>query len=154
MAGETCFNMTMKKSTKFTKTEEAAPVWHLVDAEGKTLGRLASRVAWLLQGKHKPLWTPNTVCGDFVVVVNAEKVRFTGNKLEDKTYRWYSGYPGGLKERSAKVMLEKQPQKVVELGVHGMLPKTRIGKTMYNHLKVYVGKDHPHAAQAPKPFEV
>jgi large subunit ribosomal protein L13 len=143
-----------KKSTKFVCAEDVARRWYVVDAEGKSLGRLSTRVAWLLMGKHKPEFSPNADCGDFVVVVNAEKIRLTGKKLTDKKYRWYTGYPGGLKERSAEVMLEKQPQKVVEWSIHGMLPKTSVGKRVFNHLKVYAGGQHPHQAQNPEKIEI
>lgn len=126
--------------------------WHLIDAEGEVLGRLASEVAILLRGKHKPIYTPNVDCGDYVVIVNAEKVALTGNKLDDKLYIHHSGYSGGLKKRSARRMLELQPQKVIEEAVRGMLPKTKLGKDMYRKLYVYCGPEHKHAAQKPEKY--
>ncbi len=123
--------------------------WHVVDAEGRILGRLAARVARLLTGKDKPVYTPFLDTGDHVIVINAEKVRLTGKKLTDKMYRHHTGYPGGLRQISAGDLLEKHPEKVVREAVIGMLPKTKLGKQMYRKLKVYAGDRHPHAAQRP-----
>ncbi|HLH40099.1 MAG TPA: 50S ribosomal protein L13 [Bryobacteraceae bacterium] len=123
--------------------------WHLIDAEGVVLGRIASKAAMLLQGKHKPAYTPFLDTGDHVVVVNAAKVRLTGRKEEQKIYRRHSGYPGGLKETGARVVRETRPQRMVEEAIQGMLPKTKLGKQMYRKLKVYAGPKHPHEAQKP-----
>lgn len=128
--------------------------WYLVDAENKILGRLATRVATLLSGKGKTDYEPNVDHGDFVVVINAARVKVTGKKLDEKLYRKYSGYPGGLKEMSLRELLEKKPEKVVEFAVRGMLPKNRLAHRMFLKLKVYPGAEHPHAAQDPSPLEV
>jgi len=124
--------------------------WLLVDAEGQTLGRLASTVAKLLRGKHKPNYTPHVDCGDNIVVINAEKVTLSGNKWDDKTYSRYTGYPGGQRYTSAKELLEKNPGRIVEKAVKGMLPKTRLGADLFRNLKVYVGAEHDQEAQKPK----
>src|SRR5215208_4799032 len=128
--------------------------WLVVDATGKTLGRLATQVADALRGKRKPDYTPHIDVGDFVVVVNAEKVSVTGNKREQKRYYRHSGYPGGLRSRTLDDMLERRPEEVVRLAVKGMLPRTRLGRAQLGKLKVYAGPDHPHAAQKPEPMEV
>ncbi len=128
--------------------------WFVVDAENLVLGRLSTEVATLLRGKHKPTFTPHVDCGDYVIIVNAEKVALTGNKLADKMYYRHSGYPGGLKSRSAERMLELQPQKVLEESIRGMLPKTRLGDDMYRKLYVYVGPEHPHQAQKPEVYHL
>lgn len=124
--------------------------WYVVDAEGKVLGRMATRIATVLQGKHKPQYTQHVDTGDFVIVVNAQKVKLTGNKLKDKMYKRYSGYPGGLKLKPAGEMLEKRPDRVIRLAVRRMLPKTKLGEKMIKKLKVYAGPEHPHGAQQPK----
>ena len=124
--------------------------WIVVDVEGKTLGRAASRIASLLRGKHKPQFTPNADCGDFVVVVNADKIRLTGRKLDQKVYYRHSGYLGGLKQTTAAEMLENKPTRMIELAVKGMLPKGPLGRAMGRKLHVYAGADHPHQAQQPK----
>ena len=126
---------------------KAAPEWRVVDAEGKTLGRVCSEISTLLMGKHKPAYVPYLLSGDFVVVVNAEKVSVTGRKLERKTYYRYSGYQGGIKEQRLGAMLEKKPTDVITHAVKGMLPKTKLGRQMLRRLKVYAGPDHPHQAQ-------
>jgi len=126
--------------------------WLLIDASGQVLGRLASQVAILLRGKHKPIFSPHLDTGDFVVVINAEKVLLTGNKLKDKLYQQHSGYPGGLKTTTAEQMLKKHPTRVVEYAVRGMLPKTKLGDALFRKLKVYAGAAHPHASQQPAPF--
>jgi len=126
--------------------------WHLVDANGKTLGRLATRVAMLLRGKHKPIFTPHVDTGDFVVVVNAEKISLTGKKWKDKLYIHHSGYPGGLKSISAGKMREKKPERLVTMAVQGMLPKNKLGRKMIKKLKVYSGDAHPHQAQQPEAY--
>ena len=127
--------------------------WYVVDAQGQTLGRLATQVATLLRGKHKPYYTPHVDCGDYVVVVNAEKIHVTGNKMTQKVYYRHSGYPGGLKQVTLRDQLQKFPDRVVEHAVRGMLPKNRLGRRMFKKLKVYAGPDHPHEAQQPKPVE-
>lgn len=126
---------------------KAAPEWRVVDAEGKTLGRVCSEISTLLMGKHKPAYVPYLLSGDFVIVVNAEKVSVTGRKLERKTYYRYSGYQGGIKEQRLGAMLEKKPTDVITHAVKGMLPKTKLGRQMLRRLKVYAGPDHPHQAQ-------
>ena len=123
--------------------------WHIMDAEGQALGRLATLAARLLQGKHKPTYTPFIDTGDFVVVVNAAKVKLTGRKEDQKIYRQHSGYEGGLREERARLVRQRKPERLVEEAVHGMLPKTKLGAAMYRKLKVYAGPDHPHAAQKP-----
>ncbi len=128
--------------------------WLVVDATGKTLGRLATAIAEVLRGKNKPEYTPHIDVGDFVVVVNAEKVAVTGNKREQKLYHRYSGYPGGLRSRSLAEMLERRPEEVIRLAVKGMLPRGPLGRAQLRKLKVYAGPDHPHAAQKPEPLEV
>ncbi len=128
--------------------------WVVVDAEGQTLGRLATQIASVLRGKHKPDFTPNQAGGDFVVVVNAERVRFTGNKLDAKVYTRYTGYQGGLKKTTAREMLEKHPERILEHAVWGMLPKNSLGRKLIRRLKVYRGERHPHAAQQPQEMEL
>ncbi|MDD4212418.1 MAG: 50S ribosomal protein L13 [Bacilli bacterium] len=128
--------------------------WLVVDAEDVVLGRLSTEVASILRGKHKPTYTPNVDCGDYVIVVNAEKVALTGNKLEDKLYHHHSGYNGGLKTKTAQKMLDTQPQKLVEIAIKGMLPKTKLGEAMYRKLFVYCGPDHPHQAQQPEVYHL
>ena len=142
------------KNTYMQKKEEVVRNWYVIDAEGISLGRLAAKVANMLQGKHKPTYTPHVDCGDNIIVVNAEKVNLTGNKLNDKMYYNHSGYTGGLRERTAKEMVEKYPVEMVERAVKGMLPKTRLGRQMYKKLFVYAGNEHPHAAQQPEVMEV
>jgi large subunit ribosomal protein L13 len=139
-----------RKMRSFIPAEkELSKKWHLVDAEGKVLGRLAARVARLLTGKDKPVYTPFLDTGDHVIVVNAEKVRLTGKKLTDKMYRHHTGYPGGLRQISAGDLLEKHPEKLVREAVIGMLPKTKLGRAMRKKLRVYRGPHHPHQAQKP-----
>lgn len=138
--------------TPMAKKGSIEQKWHLVDAEGKTLGRLATRVAILLRGKHKPIFTPHVDTGDFVVVVNAEKVSLTGKKWKDKLYVHHSGYPGGLKSISAEKILEKKPERLVTMAVQGMLPKNKLGRKLIKKLKVYAGDAHPHQAQQPEAY--
>lgn len=126
--------------------------WYVIDATNKVLGRLSAEVATILRGKQKPTFTPHVDCGDYVIIVNAEKVALTGDKLEDKKYYRHSGYPGGLKERTAKRMLELQPQKVLEFAIRGMLPQNKLGDDLYRKLFVYVGPEHPHQAQKPEAY--
>ena len=142
------------KNSYMQKKEEVVRNWYVIDAEGISLGRLAAKVSNVLQGKHKPTYTPHVDCGDNVIVVNAEKVNLTGNKLNDKIYYNHSGYTGGLRERTAKEMIEKYPVEMVERAVKGMLPKTRLGRQMYKKLFVYAGPEHKHAAQKPEVMEV
>jgi large subunit ribosomal protein L13 len=128
--------------------------WWVVDATGRPLGRLAAEVAKLLRGKHKPIFTPHVDTGDHVVVINAEKVVFTGTKLKDKLYRHHTGWPGGLKEVSAEKQMQKHPERILESAIRGMLPKTKMGRHMGKKLKVYAGADHPHKAQQPEKYEL
>lgn len=139
-------------ATPMAKKGEVTRKWHLVDANGKTLGRLASRVAVLLRGKHKPIFTPHVDAGDFVIVVNADKVALTGNKWKEKLYIHHSGYPGGLKSISAEKMKEKKPERLITMAVQGMLPKNKLGRKLLKKLKVYSGEAHPHQAQQPEAF--
>jgi large subunit ribosomal protein L13 len=140
--------------TYSAKPHEIEKSWYLVDAEGKTLGRLATQIADLLRGKGKPQYTPHVDSGDFVIVVNAEKVHVTGDKLQQKMYYNHSGYPGGLRERTLAEQLERRPEEVLRRAVRGMLPKNRLAAVQLNKLKVYAGPDHPHSAQNPVPMEV
>ncbi|MDU2373673.1 50S ribosomal protein L13 [Peptoniphilus harei] len=135
------------------KANEVERKWYVIDAEGKVLGRLASEIASVLRGKRKPIFTPHVDCGDFVIVINADKVVLTGDKLHQKIHAYHTGYPGGRKEVSYAEMMEKRPEKVIELAVKGMLPKNRLGRKMIKKLKVYTGNEHPHAAQAPEVYE-
>ena len=136
------------------KKEEVERSWYIVDAEGKVLGRLATEVAKVLRGKHKPIYTPHVDTGDHVIVVNADKIRVTGDKLDAKIYYRHSLYPGGLKQRTLREMLDKFPERVIEKAVRGMLPKNKLGDHMITKMKVYAGATHPHQAQKPKMFEL
>lgn len=136
------------------KPETAQHDWFVIDADGVTLGRLATEVARRLRGKHKTEYTPHVDTGDFIVVVNAEKVKVTGNKAQDKMYYRHTGHPGGLKEANFTQMIERTPEKVIELAVKGMLPKNPLGRAMYRKLKVYAGQEHPHAAQQPETLSI
>lgn len=140
--------------TYSTRPSEIERRWFVVDAEGRTLGRLATRVATILKGKHKPEYAPHLDVGDFVVVLNAEKIHVTGGKLDKKIYYRHSGYPGGLSEMTLREQLAKHPTRAVELAVRGMLPKNRLGRRMLRKLKVYAGTEHPHSAQKPEPLDV
>ncbi len=128
--------------------------WVVVDATNETLGRFSSRVAQIIRGKHKPDFTPHVDCGDNVIVINAEKIKLTGKKWDNKVYLRYTGYPGGQRSVTAKELLEKKPISIIEKAVRGMLPKNRLGDSLYKNLHVYVGKDHPHEAQQPKEFNI
>ena len=139
----------MNKSTRFAKKGEVQRNWVLIDAEGATLGRLATKAAMILRGKNKPQYTPNTDTGDFVVIINADKVQLTGVKADHKEYWRYSGWLGGLKKESFKEAMEKHPERVVEHAIKGMLPHTSLGRQQATKLKVYAGPEHPHAAQNP-----
>jgi len=138
------------QKSKMAKKETLERKWYVVDADGKVLGRLATRVARLIMGKGKPDWTPHVDCGDHVVVLNASKIKVTGRKLTDKVYRHHTGYPGGLKEITLEKQLAKKPEKVIQDAVHGMIPKGPLGRRMITKLKVYAGAEHPHAAQKPQ----
>ena len=132
------------------RKEDVTPSWYVVDAENKILGRLACEVAKILRGKHKPIYTPHVDTGDYVIVVNADKVVLTGKKWTQKLYRWHTGYPGGFREVTAEKMHQRKPKRLVELAVRGMLPKTKLGRAMYRKLKVYTAPTHPHAGQQPQ----
>jgi len=140
--------------TYSTKPEDIERKWYVVDAQGKTLGRLASRVASVLKGKHKPEYTPFMDVGDFVIVVNADKIHVTGRKMDDHIYYRHSGYPGGLSRISLRDQLAKYPTRAVELAIKGMLPKNRLGRQMFRKLKVYATPEHPHEAQKPEELEI
>jgi len=148
------FFVKQEKMTRFIRTEDAAKNWYIVDAKDQVLGRLAAKVASIIRGKQKPIFTPNTDTGDFVIVLNAEKIRLTGKRESQKTYFHYSGYPGGAKVRSFSELIEKNPTVVIETAVKGMLPKTRLGKHLIKKLKVYAGESHPHQAQKPEPISL
>ena len=142
------------KTTFMANASNVERKWYVVDAEGQTVGRLAAEVAKVLHGKNKPTFTPHVDTGDYVIVINAEKVKFTGKKLTDKTYFRHSGYQGGTTFTSAGLMLEKFPERVIEHAVKGMLPHNRLGAKMYRKLSVYAGSEHPHAAQKPEKLEL
>jgi large subunit ribosomal protein L13 len=135
------------------KPNEIDRKWYVIDAEDKVLGRLATEVATILRGKHKPIYTPHVDTGDFVIIINADKIKLTGKKLEQKQYRYHTGYPGGLKSVSYKRMMDKNPEKAVQLAVKGMLPKNSLGRQMIKKLKVYSGPEHNHEAQQPELYE-
>jgi large subunit ribosomal protein L13 len=139
--------------TYSAKPGEITREWYLVDAEGKTLGRLATQIADTLRGKRKPQYTPHVDTGDFVIVVNAEKIHVTGNKLDQKRYYRHSGYPGGLRSRTLREQLDRRPTEVLRVAVKGMLPKNRLARQQITKLKIYAGPEHPHEAQNPKPLE-
>lgn len=141
-------------STYVAKPADIERKWYVVDAEGQTLGRLATRIATVLTGKNKPEYTPFVDTGDYVIVVNAEKIHLTGKKWDDKFYRYHSGYPGGLKEMTYADLRQRKPEKMIELAVKGMLPKNSLGRKMFKKLKVYAGPEHKNAAQKPEPLEI
>lgn len=136
------------------KSETVQRDWYLVDASGKTLGRLSAEIAHRLRGKHKPVYTPHIDTGDYIIVVNAEKIAVTGKKMTDKLYHRFTGYIGNLKTETLGQALERHPERVIEIAVKGMLPKNTLGRAMYRKLKVYKGAEHPHAAQQPQPLEL
>jgi large subunit ribosomal protein L13 len=136
------------------KPAEVDHKWYVIDATDQTLGRLSSEVASILRGKHKPIYTPNVDTGDFIIVINAAKIRLTGNKLTQKKMRWYTGYPGGLKEIDYGSLLQKKPERIIEAAIKGMLPHNRLGQAMFKKLKVYRGSEHPHQAQKPEVREL
>ncbi len=139
-------------STVSTRPADVQREWYVIDASEYRLGRMATRIATVLRGKHKPSFTPHVDTGDYVIVINADKVQLTGNKLDAKLYHRYSGYFGGLKSRTAREVLERNPERVIRSAVKGMLPKNRLSRQVLRKLKVYAGPEHPHAAQQPKPF--
>jgi large subunit ribosomal protein L13 len=134
------------------REEDVQHDWYVVDAQGQTLGRLATQTAAILRGKHKPIYTPHVDCGDYVIIINAEKIHVTGQKMRQKKYYRHSGYPGGLTEISLRDQLQRFPNRVLEAAIRGMLPKNRLGRRMFKKLKVYPGPNHPHQAQQPKPM--
>ncbi len=142
------------RQTTFTKPADVTRTWYVVDAAGKTMGRLSTEVAAVLRGKHKPSFTPNVDCGDFVIVINADEIVMTGNKMNDKKYYSHSMYPGGLRTRTAKIMKDNYTVEWVEKAIHGMLPHTRLGDVQRRHLFVYKGSEHPHAAQKPVEMKI
>lgn len=142
------------RTTYMAKPNEVERTWHIIDAEGKTLGRLASEAAALIRGKHKPQFTPHVDTGDFVIVINAEKIHLTGKKMQNKKYYRHSMHPGGLKVTVAEDLIKTRPERMIEFAVHGMIPKTRQGDHMKLRLKVYAGAEHPHAAQKPEVYEL
>ena len=144
----------MQRQTTIAKSNEIQRKWYVIDAEGKPLGRLASAVSQILTGKNKPIWTPNVDCGDYVIIINAEKVSLSGHKLQGKKYYNVSGFPGGLRTRTAKEMIEKYPVEMVQRSVHGMVPKGRLGRQIEKKLFVYAGPDHKHEAQKPEVLEL
>jgi large subunit ribosomal protein L13 len=141
-------------TTVFAHPEKVRRDWFVVDASGKTLGRLATQLAFRLRGKHKPQYTPHVDTGDHIIVLNADKIAVTGNKLEDKTYYWHTGAIGGIKSRTLDKMLAQHPERVIEIAVKGMLPKNPLGRAMFKKLHVFTGDKHPHAAQQPKPLDL
>ncbi len=141
-------------STVFAHPEKVRRDWYVVDASGKTLGRLATQLAFRLRGKHKPEYTPHVDTGDHIIVVNADKIHVTGNKLADKIYYWHTGAIGGIKSRTLDKMLAQHPERVIEIAVKGMLPKNPLGRAMYKKLHVFAGVKHPHTAQQPKPLDL
>lgn len=141
-------------ATKMAKSQEIERKWFVIDAEGKVLGRLATEIATILRGKNKPYFTPHVDCGDFVIIVNADKIVMTGNKLDQKLYKTYSGHPGGLKETKYRKFLQEKPDFLVYKAVRGMVPHNKLGDAVMKKLKVYAGPDHPHAAQQPEALEV
>ena len=145
---------TLSYKTKSAKKEEVERNWHIIDAENQIVGRMCTKIATVLRGKHKPSYTPHVDTGDYVIVINADKVRFTGNKWAQKEYITYSGYPGGQKRRLAEEQLEKKPIAIVENAVKGMLPKNTLGRAMFKKLFVYAGSEHPHIAQKPAELKV
>jgi len=144
----------VKYKTFVTKADDIEREWWVVDAKGKTLGRLATQIATILRGKNKPIYAPNIDVGDYVIVINAEHIAVTGNRLDDKKYYRHSGYHGGIKEITLRDQLERHPERVIQAAVKGMLPKNALGRAMFSKLKVYAGETHPHAAQQPKVLEL
>jgi len=139
-------------TTYMAKESDVVRAWHIIDAEGQTLGRLSTAVAMLLRGKHKPTFTPHVDTGDFVVIINADKIVVTGKKTTDKLYRHHTGWPGGFRQTNFEKLIAEKPIRVLEKAIRGMLPHTKLGAAQYKKLKVYAGAEHPHAAQQPKPY--
>ena len=140
--------------TKFAKNTDVDRKWHVVNADGLVLGRLASRVAAVLKGKDKAIYTPHVDTGDFVVIINADKIRLTGNKIDQKEYYRHTGYPGGLRVKKAKDLIQDAPEQIISTAIRGMMPKSRLGRQQFKKLKVYRGSDHPHQAQNPEPLNL
>ena len=145
---------TLSYKTQSLRKEDVERDWFVVDATGKTVGRLCTTIATMLRGKHKTNYTPHVDNGDYIIVLNADKVTFTGTKMDNKEYQRYSGYPGGQKSRTAQEMMDKKPIAIVEIAVKGMLPKNKLGSAMFRKLFVYAGNEHPHGAQQPKTLEL
>jgi large subunit ribosomal protein L13 len=145
---------TLSYKTQSAKKHEIDRKWHIIDAEGQIVGRMCTTIASMLRGKHKPQYTPHVDTGDYIIVINADKVRFTGNKMDDKVYLRYSGYPGGQKKRTAREAMDKKPFFIVENAVRGMLPKNKLGRAMFKKLFVYAGGEHPHSAQKPEELKI
>jgi large subunit ribosomal protein L13 len=141
-------------STQSAKSADIVRTWYVVDAEELVLGRISTQIATVLRGKHKPIYTPHVDTGDFVIVLNADKIKLTGNKLSKKMYYHHSGFVGGIKSINAEKLLEKRPEDLIKKAVKGMLPKNKLGRQMFKKLKVYAGTDHPHSAQQPQPFKL
>ena len=144
----------MNNKTYSAKPSEVESKWYIIDAAGKPLGRVATKAAHILRGKHKPTYTPHVDCGDYVIIINAKEVALTGNKLKDKKYYNHSGFPGGLRERTAEVMIDKYPEEMLERAVKGMLPHNRLGRAMAKKLFVYAGSEHKHVAQKPVVMDI
>ena len=140
--------------TLSAKANEVEKKWYVVDARDQVVGRLATRVAIILRGKHKPIYTPHVDTGDFVIIINADKARFTGNKLDKKEYYHHTGYPGGIKMKTAREIMEKNPDRILMSAIRGMIPKNRLGRRQLSKLKVYSGSEHPHTAQSPEPISL
>ncbi|MCZ2357157.1 MAG: 50S ribosomal protein L13 [Bacteroidia bacterium] len=145
---------TLSYKTKSAKSSDNQRAWWVIDARDLIVGRLASEIAKLLRGKHKPYYTPHALCGDSVIIINADKVRFTGRKLVEKEYIHHTGYPGGQRVTTPKALLAKHPCRIMEYAIKGMLPKTKLGDKMYGNLYVYAGENHPHTAQNPQPYTI
>lgn len=146
--------MTPQKYTVSAKGSEVERTWWVVDASGQKVGRLASQVATILRGKHKPSFTPHVDCGDFVVIINAEKIELAPKRAAQKVYDWYTGYPGGRRTETFQEALQRHPERIIERAVRGMLPKNRLGRQINKKLKIYAGEEHPHTAQQPQPLEL
>jgi large subunit ribosomal protein L13 len=144
----------MRIKTYTPKPEDIQREWYVIDAKDQTLGRLASQIAHLLRGKHKPIYSPHMDVGDYIIVINCDKIRVTGNKLEDKLYYRHSGYPGGLRSLTLRQLMDRYPERVLQYAVRGMLPKNKLGRKMIKKLKIYAGDSHPHQAQKPKVYEL
>ncbi len=140
--------------TRFFSTNEVQKKWYIIDAQDQVLGRLLTRIAMIIRGKNKPQFTPNSDTGDFVIVINAEKIKLTGKKIDDKTYYKHSGYISGIKATSANELIARHPERIIQNAIKGMLPKNRLGRKLFKKVKVYAGPDHPHSAQKPEKYEI